>query len=265
MAAKTILPSPPVDEQFLGNVITVTGGASGIGLATVQTLYERGASVAFCDFNATTLAEAEKTISAIPPQAGQRLMATLVDVSKPAEVNRWIESVVSKFGKLDHAANVAGVGETVANLAEKTDAEFDRIVDINLRGVFNCMRAQLPHLKEGSSIVNVSSGSGLHGNPGNSIYSAAKAGVNTMTAAAAKEYGPKGIRVNVVSPGVTLTPAMLSIGLPYLEPSIQLTPMRRGAQPVELATTIAFLLSKESSFITGVVLRCDGGYLTLGH
>ncbi|KIX06647.1 uncharacterized protein Z518_04623 [Rhinocladiella mackenziei CBS 650.93] len=254
------------ETPFSGKVVTITGAASGIGLATSLLLYERGATIAVSDVNSKALAELEQRLGTLPARdRGQRYKTTPVDVSDAVAVSAWIEETVNTFGRLDLCANIAGAGETVCNLEEKSSQDFDFAVNVNLRGVFNCMRAQLPHLQRGSAVVNVSSGSGVNGTPGHSLYSAAKGGVNTMTSAAAKEYGPKGIRINCVAPGVTLTPAMLTVGRVFLEPSVAATPLRRGSEPVEQAQAISFLLSDEASFITGVILRCDGGFAATGH
>lgn len=251
---------------FTGKVVSVTGSGSGIGLDTTLLLYARGASVAASDFNQDSLKKTAKLLSEMPARDGQRFTTTLVDVSKSDQVNAWMKSIVDHFGRLDLAANVAGAGDRVVNLEERTDAEFDFSTNVNLRGCFNCMRAQIPLLPKGGAIVNVSSGSGIQGTPGNSIYSAAKAGVNSMTSAAAKENGAKGIRINAISPGVTLTPAMVEgPGKPYLEWALETTPLKRGADPVEQAKGIAFLLSEEASFISGVVLRVDGAFAAVGY
>ncbi|RMD43605.1 hypothetical protein DV735_g1556, partial [Chaetothyriales sp. CBS 134920] len=250
---------------FLGQVVALTGGGSGIGLATALLLFDRGATVAVCDYNKDALATATKKLEEKTPQPGQQFSASLVDVSKPAEIDDWIQATVKKFGRLDHATNIAGGGDRICNLAERTDTDFNHVIDINLRGCFNCMRAQLPHMRQGSSIANVSSLSGVIGTPGVSLYSAAKGGINSLTAAAAREYGPQGIRVNAVAPGTVLTPALLSGGISYLKPSIDATPMGRAAEPIEIAKVIAFLLSEEASFVSGTVIRVDGGLQAMGH
>ncbi|RMZ75359.1 hypothetical protein DV738_g5521, partial [Chaetothyriales sp. CBS 135597] len=218
---------------FLGQVVAITGAASGIGLATALLLFERGATIAVCDYNKDTLAAATKILEEKTRQPGQQFSASLVDVSKQAEVDEWIQTTVKQFGRLDHAANIAGGGDRICNLAERTGTDFDHAIDINLRGCFNCMRAQLSHMRQGSSIVNVSSLAGLTGTTGVSLYSAAKGGVNSLTAVAAREYGSQGIRVNAVAPGAVLTPALLAGGISYLKPSIDATPMGRGAEPIE--------------------------------
>lgn len=252
--------------HFEGKVVSVTGSAAGIGFATACYLYDQGATLALSDCNAKTLNGLAKVLSVKPHKAGQQFITALVDVSNASEVEAWVSKIISTFGRLDCAANVAGGGDgSHCKIADKTTEDFNTAIDINLRGIFNCMRAQLPRMNTGSSIVNVSSGAGIVGQPGVGLYSAAKAGINMLTATAAKEYGPSGIRINAVAPGLTLTPSLLGAGIAFLEPTINATPLGRGAEPIEIAQPIAFLLGDQASFITGVVLRIDGGCAAIGH
>lgn len=257
------LPLSPT--PFAGQVLAITGGADGIGLATSLLLFARGATIAVSDVSVQALALLEQTLqnrstAALP---GQKWSTSVVDVAKDSDVQSWIEDIVQKFGRLDHAANVAGVVHKYNEMADTTTADFDLSFDVNTRGVFNCMRAQIPHMKPGSSIVNVSSTAATRSEPRISLYSAAKAAINSLTTAAAAEYGGKGIRVNAVAPGITLSARLLSVGQEYIEPCVNDTALQRAAQPIEIAKNIAFLLSDESSYITGTVLRCDGGLLGL--
>ena len=249
---------------FLGKVATVTGASSGIGRATAQTLYARGATLALADINATGLAETEKLLKEMPSKEGQRVSSKPVDVTKEAQVNAWIENTISEFGQLDYAANVAGGPETPGPLVNKTTAQYDFATDLNLRGVFNCMVAQLRGMSAGSSIVNVSSGAGLQAGPGLSVYSAAKGAVNALTGGAARECGPDGIRVNAVAPEGVKTPgSMTPENQQFIKATVEVTPLKRVAEPIEIAKAIAFLLSEEASYVSGVVLRVDGGLMSL--
>ncbi|KIX05622.1 uncharacterized protein Z518_03594 [Rhinocladiella mackenziei CBS 650.93] len=250
-------------DTFKGKVITVTGASSGIGYELAKLLYTRGASLAISSRNGQKLQGLVQVLSQMQPAPGQEFIATTVDVSRAEDVKAWVRETVSHFGQLNGAANVAGSGEgeQFAPLTSKTDDEFDTMVDINLRGVFNCMRAQIPHMGSGSSIVNVSSGAAITGIPGLALYSAAKAALNNLSKTAAREVGHLGIRINVLSPGFTLSPPLLCLGPEFLKPHTEKTPLRRAGEPMELASSIAYLLSEESSFQTGSVVVVDGGYL----
>lgn len=259
--------SPLSSTPFAEKVITITGGASGIGLATSLLLYSRGATISVSDINPKSLAELEQILqdrsaTALP---GQKWLTKIVDVAKGIDVQAWIDETVQKFGQLNYAANIAGAVHRYAPMAETTTEDFDFSFDVNTKGIYNSMRAQIPQMKPGSSIVNISSISATRTEPGISLYGAAKAAISTLTTAAASEYGVQGIRINAVAPGVTLSSRLLSVGKEYIEPGISATALKRGAQPIELARTIAFLLSDEASYITGTVLRCDGGALALQY
>ena len=261
---RKLIPLSPT--PFAGKVVSITGGASGIGFATALVLYSRGATVAVADINPEGLKHLEKALeerskTALP---GQKWSTTIVDVTQDADVQAWIDGTIQKFGRLDSAANIAGAIHTPHSMADTSIRDFEFSFDVNTKGVYNCMRAQLPHLQRGSSIINVSSISAIRVMPGLSLYGASKAAVGSLTAAAATEYGPEGIRVNAIAPGITLTPPVLTVGRQYLQPSIEAAPLKRAAEPVEISKVIAFLLSDEASYISGVVLRCDGGAMGLG-
>ena len=252
---------------FVGKVVAITGTGQGIGQSTALMLYTRGATVAISDINEDTLAETETLLRGYDCHEGQHVSVSIVDVTNRDVVPPWIETIVSTFGRLDHAANVGGVAHAIGPMMSKTEQEFDVMINSNLRGVFTCMHAQLDHLSSGSSIVNFTSDSAIKPEYGLSLYSAAKSGVNTLTtAAAAREYGAAGIRINAVSPGLVLTPTIVDgEHKSFLKPVIDVTPLGRAAQPGEIAKAIAFLLSDDASYVTGVVLKCDGGYLAMNH
>lgn len=184
-----------------GKVIAITGAGSGIGLATARECAARGASLALCDISQETV---DKVVSEIKT-AGVEVIGTQLDVSKSDAVDAWISQIVSHYGRLDGAANVAGVGgppkeNLIANITDTSNDRWDFILGINLTGLFYCLRAQLRVMQRGASILNVASIAGLRGSPGLAAYGASKHGVVGLTRTAAKEVGPKGIRVNALAP-----------------------------------------------------------------
>lgn len=245
--------------------MTITGAGPGVGRATAEILWDRGATLAISDINTTTLKETKESLLSRPHDEGQHVMARPVDISKPVAVEAWIHEVAKIFGRLDHGANVAGGSNRTAAMSETSDSEFDFAIDVNLRGAYSCMRAQIKHMRKGSAIVNFSSMSGIIGSQGVPLYSAAKGGLNTLTAVSAREEGGKGIRINAITPEAILTPGLFFVGKDLIASSVAMTPLARGADPAEVRKVIAFLVSEEASFITGAVLRVDGGMFAMGH
>lgn len=191
--------------SLAGKVVTVTGGASGMGLATAQGLYARGASLSLADIREDALDKAVSEIKAASSSSNgdNTIITTVVDIRDSDQVDAWIEKTIKHFGRLDGAANIAGVlGKSfgVGDLAELSNDEFDFITGVNFKGLFYCMRAELRAMKEGACIVNAGSSTGLEGHPKNSVYSATKHAVVGLTKSAAGEVGPRGIRVNCVAP-----------------------------------------------------------------
>lgn len=184
-----------------GKVIVITGAGSGIGLATARECASRGASLALCDINQESV---DKAVGEVKTDS-VNVIGTRVDVMRSGEVDAWITQVIGHFGKIDGAANVAGVGgrpgeKVLSSLVETSDDRWDFILGVNLTGMFYCVRAQLRVMQKGSSIVNVSSVAGLKGSPGLGPYSVSKHGVIGLTRTAAREAGPRGIRVNALAP-----------------------------------------------------------------
>ena len=241
-----------MDDDLEGKVALVTGAASGIGRATVDRLTELGAQVVASDIAAADLRETR---------------FVQADVAREGAVEKVVEETLSAFGRLDLAANCAGVGGGHAATHEYPVDTWDRIVAVNLRGTWLSMRAEIPALLAngtGGAIVNVASTLGLRGSPFGSPYSASKHGVLGLTKTAAIEYAQQGIRVNAVCPGAIDTPMMDDTfeRFPGLrEMLIGFVPLGRMGTPAEVAAAIAWLGSGAASFITGEGLTIEGGLL----
>lgn len=253
-----------------------------MGLATAQLLASRGAILSIADVNASALDAALKSLA--PPSNGQKQhLSFVVDVSSSAQVNSWIEDTVAVLGPLDGAANIAGVLGREARIRDTTDQEWAFVEGVNAKGVFHCLRAQLNHIKEGGSIVNFASIASLVALPWVGPYTASKHAVLGLTKCAAREEGPRGIRVNAVAPGTYLKQhdqtGPHTADLFSSSPGMVKTPIvdhiaheeiltrterhqciNRIADPVELATVVAFLLGDESRFVTGACWKVDGGW-----
>ncbi|KIX05239.1 uncharacterized protein Z518_06111 [Rhinocladiella mackenziei CBS 650.93] len=251
--------------QLQGKVIAITGAGSGIGLATARECAARGASLSLCDINQDGLNKIVEELKA----KGVNVTGTRVDVSKSDSVDGWIVDTVKHFGKLDGAANVAGVetkpgGKIFANIVDISNDHWDFILGINLTGLFYCLRAELRVMERGASILNVASMAGLMGRPGIAAYSTSKHGAIGLTRTAAKEVGERGIRVNALAPGPVDTPMLTRLvsdggeNRPVTN-TYKTLPLQRLGTPEELAKTICFVLSDDSSFTTGATFSVDGG------
>lgn len=243
-------------------VVLVTGGASGIGKATATRFAEEGAQLVICDLNEAAGQEAVKLLGG---EAG----FYKVNVASRAEVQQWIDSVVARYGRIDVLINNAGVlrdgqlvkfkdGQLVGQMAE---ADFDLVISVNLKGVFNCSQAVAPVMaRQGSGVIlNASSVVGLDGNFGQTNYVATKSGVIGMTKVWSRELGRYGIRVNAVAPGFTATDMITAMPEKILDGLKARTPLGRLGDPRDIANAYLFLASDEASFITGETLRVDGG------
>jgi 3-oxoacyl-[acyl-carrier protein] reductase len=248
--------------RLADRVCLITGGAAGIGKATALRFAEEGAKVVICDVN---------------EEAGQETVAGLgsdaafykVDVTDRQAAQEWGDDVVARYGRIDVLVNNAGVmrdnllvrvkeGQLVKQMPEE---EFDLVIAVNLKGVFNCTQAVAPHMiRQGSGVIlNATSIVGLDGNFGQTNYVATKAGVVGMTKVWARELGRYNIRVNAVAPGFTLTEMVLQMPKDILEKMAARAPLGRMGQPRDIANAYLFLASDEASFISGAVLRVDGG------
>jgi meso-butanediol dehydrogenase / (S,S)-butanediol dehydrogenase / diacetyl reductase len=243
-------------QRFENKVALVTGAASGIGRATAIRLAAEGAAVFLCDINAEGLTE---TASALGE--GSRSEAFELNVTDSAACNAAVNACVSAFGKLDILCNIAGIA-ICDNLTNITDEQWHRAVAINLDGVFFMSRAAIPHLVTSKgNIVNMSSSAGLVGQAYNSAYCATKAGVLMFSKSLAIEYGKQGVRVNAVCPGFVKTPLSANFNMPEdadMDLMAKLMPLTEGAEPEEVAASVAYLASDEARFVTGVGLPIDG-------
>jgi NAD(P)-dependent dehydrogenase (short-subunit alcohol dehydrogenase family) len=243
-------------------VILVTGGASGIGRETALALAREGARVVVSDVNAALGAETAELIQA----AGGGAIFVPCDVSKAEQVRALISTTDETYGRLDGAFNNAGVGGVMAATADQDEAAWDQVINVNLKGVWLCMKYELPLLlRSGGAIVNTASVAGLVGFPYASAYDASKHGVIGLTKTAALEYAAQNIRVNAICPGFTDTPMvrdMVQVA-PHMQRRVTGNPMRRLGTVQEIAETVVWLLSYKASFITGQAIAIDGG-LTAG-
>jgi 3-oxoacyl-[acyl-carrier protein] reductase len=243
-------------------VCIVTGGAAGIGKATAQKFASEGAQVVICDVNA-------ELGQALANELGNNASFYKVNVTNRQEVQSWIEDVIAKYGQIDVLINNAGItrdgqfvkfkdGELVGQMSEEA---FDAVIAVNLKGVFNCTQAVVPFMikQGGGCVVSASSVVGLYGNFGQTNYAATKFGVIGMTKTWARELGRYQIRVNAVAPGFVLTDMVLKMPENVLATMANNTPLKRLAQPEEIANVYCWLASDEASYVHGAVISVDGG------
>lgn len=250
-----------INTSFENKVALVTGAAMGMGLATVKAFAEAGAAVALADYNEEALQAATQELV----DAGYQAIAVPCDVSNKAQVAVMIEQTVAKFGRLDAAFNNAGIMIPAVETADAKNDDFDHVVAINLRGVWNCMKYELQQMREQGSgaIVNNSSIAGLSASPRRASYGATKHGVLGLTKSAAVEYAAQGIRINAVCPGNIQTPMvtdMIEKGRITMDDMIGDLPIQRIGQPEEIASAVLWLCSPGASFVIGHALVVDGGF-----
>ena len=248
--------------QLDKKVVLITGAGSGIGRASAVTFGREGAKVMVADI---VVEGGEETVQLVK-NAGGEASFVKVDVSNAADVEAMVNKVVEVYGRIDCAHNNAGIEGQLASTSEYAEEMFDKVIAINLTGVWLCMKYEIPHmLKQGSgAIVNTASGAGLVGVAGMSAYVASKHGVVGLSKTAALEYAKSGIRVNAVCPGLIQTPMVerLTNAQPQLgEALVAAEPIGRTGRPEEIAESVVWLCSDAASFVTGHAMSVDGGYV----
>lgn len=245
--------------RLAGKVAIITGAGRGIGYATALKFGREGAVVIACDINADQAQQAARDVA----EAGGEAMGFQIDVRDPDSLATMVEAVVGRYGRIDCLVNNAGIVQD-STLKNMTEEQFDSVIEINLKGVYNCTKAVVDVMLKQSSgvILNASSIVGIYGNFGQTNYAASKFGVIGMVKTWARELGRKGIRSNAVCPGFVSTPILGKIPEKVLKALEERVPLGRLANPEEIANTFAFLASDEASYINGAVIEVSGG-LTL--
>ncbi len=249
-------------DTFDGKVVLVTGAGSGIGRASAQLFAKRGARVVVADVKGE---QAKETVNTIEQRGGEAI-ATHTDVSSPAEVAAMVQRALAAYGRIDCAFNNAGIEGEMAPTAQCSEANWDRTIAVNLKGVWLCMKAEIPVMLEqgGGAIVNCASVAGLVGFAGLPAYCASKGGIVQLTKTAALEYAQQGIRVNALCPGVIHTPMVDRLTGEEAEAESQFTalePVGRMGTPEEMAQAAVWLCSDEASYVTGHPFAADGGFV----
>ncbi len=239
-------------------VVIITGAGSGIGKETALLFANEGAKVVVADFNEKG---GEETTADIKKNGGEAFFAKL-DVTNREQAKQMVKLTLEKYGKIDVLINNAGIVQD-AFLSKMTEEQWDKVINVNLKGVFNCSQAVVEvMMNQGNGvIINTSSIVGLNGNVGQVNYAATKAGLIGMTKTLAKELGKKGIRVNAVAPGFIATPMTSNVPEKILEMMKEKTPLRRLGEPKDVAYAYLYLASDEANFVNGAVLCVDGGLI----
>ena len=243
--------------KFQDKTVIITGGSRGIGFATAAAFLREGARVVITASRPET---AEKAVQELKEQFPKSvIMGISPDLSKLEEVKERFAAIRQELGSIDVLINKAGISESTP-LASYTEELYDKVMDLNVKGVFNATRAaaEIMEAQGGGVILNTSSMVSRYGQPAGFAYPTSKFAVDGMTLSLARELGPKGIRVNAVAPGITETDMMKAVPKEVIEPLIARIPLRRLGQPEDIANAFVFLASQEASYITGVVLRVDG-------
>jgi 3-oxoacyl-[acyl-carrier protein] reductase len=242
--------------RLAGKVSIITGAARGIGHATALKFAREGAKVVLCDLDGAALAA---TVNQVRDTGGEA-HGFVLDVTDPASIQAMVDAVLRRYGRVDVLVNNAGIVQD-AQLLKMREDQFDSVLDVNLKGTYNCTKAVAPIMVEQNSgvILNASSIVGIHGNFGQSNYAASKFGVIGLAKTWARELGRKGVRANAVCPGFVETSILSTIPEKVLELMKARVPLGRLARPEEIANTYAFLASDEASYINGAVIEVSGG------
>jgi len=248
----------PRPDRFTSKVVFVTGAANGIGRAAAIAFAAEGAHVAILDRGEDGLKATEAAVR----DTGADVLAIVADVSSPEQVEAAVKQVVARFGRLDVAFNNAGVENKAAALHEIELAEWDRIIGVNLRGTFLCMKHEIAQMvrQGGGVVVNTSSGAGICGVEGGASYAASKHAIIGMTKSAALDYAKQNIRVNAVLPGNIETPMMDRFTDGDIQKAIDLEPVGRLGKPEEIAESVLWMASDLGGFVTGSTVVVDGGW-----
>ena len=250
-----------MNKQFSGKVALVTGAASGMGLAATHAFAAEGASIIMMDWDEKAVERAAEDVR----KHGTKVQSIKCDVANEDEVRVAFETVIPQFGRLDAAFNNAGVQSPPTEVADVSGEEYDRVLAINLKGIFNCMKYELQQMrKQGSgAIVNNSSLGGIVGLPYRAIYHASKHGILGLTKSAALEYADRGIRINAVCPGIIHTPMvqkMLETQPDAMDGMIATLPIKRLGTAEEIASAVIWLCGPGSTYVIGQSIVVDGGY-----
>jgi 3-oxoacyl-[acyl-carrier protein] reductase len=245
-----------MSNRLQDRVALVTGGGQGIGRAIALRFAQAGAKIVVID----VMEDGAQAVAAEIKSAGGEAVAVVCDVTRRDQVEAAVTKALETFGKIDILCNNAGITRD-ARLVKMTDDQFDAVIDVNLKGVFNMTQAVAPHMvgQNYGRIITTSSIVGLYGNFGQTNYVASKAGVIGMTRVWARELGPKGITANAVAPGFIATDMIKTVPQEVLDRFTNATPVRRLGEPEDIANAYLFLASDEASFVNGAVLSVDGG------